>query len=232
MVTLDQDPLFFLPGETTVLPEDPLERPVDPGELQLRRRIARLAFVPHNSTYADLGGGTEQAEFEANDLVYGKFLDNYEPWKTDIAQVFNQFNLPMLLDPNTLMSMTQEHKRVLAHHFTRYVDTIGSRSRVLRTPGSAASEDFAAYGFNGDDADAKASAYGEELEELHDVLTRSPVHKQLREISIKDKPLLARRNAFLTIYKERHGVPVLVLDKQSNKYRFIPIDDKAPTDPS
>ena len=218
-----QDTLFRLPGEATESAEAPrFQTPERVEFLKTARLVARLAFAPISPAFADLGGGIENAQFKAQDLVYGTFIDNYKPWKKEITAAFEQFNLPVL-GTDVLLKMTIEDKNRFAHFYTYFVEHLRGRSGVLRAPGSALTDYLAGYHFEDDEA---ARQYGEELKELRAILMNYPLYDTLHNRSQDDKPTRKVRDTYVNNYLLKYGTPVLALDTHLDKYKFAPISDQ------
>jgi len=192
------------------------EMPLEIRSIQRARQMARLAFRPASPAYAEYAG-TESYEFAINEAdPYGEFLDNYQPWKADIATAFDQFNAP-LLTTGAIHAMTKDDKISLAHHFTQYVDSIESRSRVLGVEGSKDDERFQRYNFA---TDTDAIAYSHELQNFHQVITSSEGYKLLKSISQFDKPSRINRSKYVKRDSQKQGTPFVVFDTRDEKLRM------------
>lgn len=160
-------------------------------DLQEQKRQMGKTGLRYSSAYVELGGGLLNAtEKAAQTNRYAEFIENFEDWKQDIAIGFEGFNLPELT-VFEVGKMREEDQRVLALHFDDYVDTIGRRGKILATPGSAADQHFASYGF---ESETQAIEYGRELQRFADAVTQSEVYSNLHYLAWRIEPNAHRRH--------------------------------------
>ena len=208
------------PHPTAINPEATrFEQGKSMTQLQRERHVAHSA-IRFSEAYAELGGGVQDRIMDGElGARYGEFIDNYEPWKQDIAIGFETFNLPALTLEG-IRDMSERDQRTLAQYFDQFVGSIASRGRVLATSGSWLNERFDGYGFTSDE---QAVDYGQELKRFETAIKATDTYGFLHFLSLRIEPDSVKRDAKLR-HDRAKGIPTVIHDVKTDKLRIMRLD--------
>lgn len=232
MIDRDQPQLFFVADHTDrgVVEDDSLPEAERfwQGEsiahlreqLERRREIMRseLGQRALSRAQAELGGGIEAAYENLELTPFAAFIEQYQPWKTDIATGLEDLRVSEVT-PADIRQMTVADQRLFTAHYEEFVGRTRSRARLLRTPGSFEGEVANNYPFQNEQ---EMFAYGEELRRFVAATESTDVYELVHHHMLKhyfpERSQSRQRDRIhrvVTSDIKRHGQPVVVTDTHS-----------------